>query len=323
MSKHVLVTGCAGFIGFHVARALRQAGNKVLGVDHFNSYYDVRLKRDRASLLADDGVSIIEADIVDADLWNRMLKKERITHVVHLAAQAGVRYARQNPKAYLHSNLDGFLVLLEALKSHPEIPLIYASSSSVYGKNETIPFSEEDRTDEPANLYAATKKSNEVMATAYHHMYGLQVTGLRFFTVYGPWGRPDMAYFSFTRSICEGRPIHLFNEGNMWRDFTYIDDIVEGTLAALDVAKPCALFNLGNHRAESLRTFVQHLEDLLGKKAQLIFEPCPQDEMIQTYADIHKAQQALGFSPKISLSEGLRRFVVWYHEYDAARLLPA
>lgn len=314
MSKRVFVTGIAGFIGFHAARALKKRGDEVVGIDNFNAYYDPTLKRARAQLLAQEGIAVHEGEITAPEQMALLLQS--CTHVLHLAAQAGVRYARTHPHVYIKSNIEGFLSLLELLKHFPHIPLIYASSSSVYGTNTEVPFATTDRTDHPANLYAATKKANELMAYSYHHMYGLKTTGLRYFTVYGPWGRPDMAYFSFTKAILEGTPIQLFNRGEMWRDFTYIDDIVSGTLAALDLAADCEVFNLGNHKVESLKRFVHLLEEAVGKKAHLECCETPPGEMIRTYADIEAAQQQLGFKPQTSLEEGLQKFVKWYQEWS-------
>ncbi|HEY5260224.1 MAG TPA: NAD-dependent epimerase/dehydratase family protein, partial [Rhabdochlamydiaceae bacterium] len=232
---NIFITGIAGFIGFHVAEALRRRGDTVVGCDNFNSYYDPKLKRDRAALLEKQGVKIIEMDICDGPLLEKHVRENKITHFLHLAAQAGVRHSIKHPEDYVASNLEGFVQVIEVIRRHPKIPFIYASSSSVYGLNKKIPFSESDPTDMPTSLYGATKKSNELVAHAYHHMYGISVTGLRFFTVYGPWGRPDMAYFSFTDNILKGKPLQIFNEGKMKRDFTYIDDIVAGTLAAIDL----------------------------------------------------------------------------------------
>ncbi|MBS0623543.1 MAG: NAD-dependent epimerase/dehydratase family protein [Verrucomicrobia bacterium] len=315
MSKKILLTGAAGFIGFHTAAALKQRGNHVVGLDNFNSYYDPLLKRKRVALLKQMGIEVIEGDVTDAELLKQIFQKEEWTHVLHLAAQAGVRYARKHPQSYLKNNLEAFLCLLEQLKLSPHISLVYASSSSVYGTNEKVPFSVDDRTDCPANLYAATKKANELMAYSYHHMYGLRTTGLRYFTVYGPWGRPDMAYFLFTDAIMKEKPIVLFNHGKMWRDFTYIDDIVEGTLAALERV-PQGVFNLGNHQSESLADFVSILEEALGKKAHVEFAECPPDEILTTYADISLSQEKLAFTPKVPLKEGLYKFVSWYKEFS-------
>ncbi len=240
------------------------------------------------------------------------LEGGRCTHILHLAAQAGVRYARTNPEAYLASNINGFLALLEVLRAHPHVRLTYASSSSVYGRNTKIPFSTTDTTDKPANLYAATKKANELMAYSYHHLYGIRATGLRFFTVYGPWGRPDMAYYTFTQAILEGKPIHLFNNGNMQRDFTYIDDVIRGTLAALDYDGTYELFNLGNNCPTPLLDFVTLLEKLLGKQAVKVFEGPSAGEVETTYADISESESKLHFKPSTPLHTGLSRFIDWY-----------
>lgn len=313
--KTILVTGAAGFIGFHTTLALLDRGDRVIGLDNFNSYYDPKLKRKRAELLNHKGVEIIDSDLNDRGTLTTIFERFPITDVLHLAAQAGVRYARQNPEAYLKSNIDGFLAILESLRHFPHVKLTYASSSSVYGRNEKTPFSEEDRTDQPANLYAATKKANELMAYSYHHLYGIAMTGLRFFTVYGPWGRPDMSYFSFSEAILKGEPIHLFNQGKMARDFTYIDDVVRGTLAAIDYREGYELFNLGNHRPVELLHFVSLLEKELGKKAtKILGEPSP-GEVETTFADISNAQEKLGFEPQVSLEEGLHHFVKWFREF--------
>jgi UDP-glucuronate 4-epimerase len=313
MKKTVLVTGAAGFIGFHLSQALAARGDHVQGLDNFNDYYSTSLKRKRASLLEEKGIAIYEQDLNDKEKLLSLFQKNSFTHVVNLAAQAGVRYARTAPEAYLSSNINGFLSLLEALRIYPQTRLIFASSSSVYGRNSKVPFSVEDTTDKPANLYAATKKANELMAYSYHHIYGIRSTALRFFTVYGPWGRPDMAYYTFTKSILEGKPIHLFNEGKMSRDFTYIDDIVEGTLAAIDYeGGEYEVFNLGNHQPVPVLNFVEILEDILGKKATKIFEGETPGEVETTYADISYSQKQLGFYPKTQLTTGLRTFVNWY-----------
>ena len=310
--KTVLVTGAAGFIGYHACLALKARGDRVIGLDNFNAYYSPELKRKRAQQLFRHEIEVIDADINDKKVLQDALAAHSCTHVLHLAAQAGVRYAQTHPEAYLTSNINGFLCLLETLRSTPHIPLTYASSSSVYGKNTKIPFSTLDNTDQPANLYAATKKANELMAYSYHHLYGIRSTGLRFFTVYGPWGRPDMAYYTFTQAILSGKPIHLFNHGMMQRDFTYIDDIVQGTLAALDYEGKCEIFNLGNNQPVQLLDFVSTLEKLLGKQALKILEGSSPGEVITTYADITEAQSKLGFKPTTSLENGLRRFLDWY-----------
>jgi UDP-glucuronate 4-epimerase len=310
--KRILITGIAGFIGFHLARYLKTRGDFVIGVDNFNSYYDPFLKVRRSHLLAAQGIVIHTADIRDRDLLHKLLAEEDITHFVHLAAQAGVRHSLHAPDDYVASNLQGFVSILEACRLRPQTKLIFASSSSVYGLNKKIPFHVEDSTDHPANLYGATKKANEVMAHAYHHLYGLHITALRYFTVYGPWGRPDMAYFRFTHNIFTNQPIQLFHEGLMRRDFTYIDDIVHGTAAAIDLEAPCEIFNLGNSKPENLMTLVQLLEQTLGKKAVIEHLPMQGGEVVETYADVTKSRQLLGFTPSVSLSEGIPHFVEWY-----------
>ena len=311
-TKTVLVTGAAGFIGYHASLALKARGDNVIGLDNFNAYYSPELKRKRAQQLLKQEIHVVEADINNKQTFQDTLDAHSCTHVLHLAAQAGVRYAQTHPEAYLSSNINGFLSILESLRGRPHIPLIYASSSSVYGRNTKIPFSTSDNTDQPANLYAATKKANELMAYSYHHQYGIRSTGLRFFTVYGPWGRPDMAYYTFTQAILSGKPIHLFNQGMMQRDFTYIDDIVQGTLAALDYKGTCEIFNLGNNQPVHLLDFVSTLEKLLGKQAIKILEGSSPGEVETTYADIAEAQSKLGFKPATSLETGLRLFLDWY-----------
>lgn len=313
--KRVFITGIAGFIGFHLALALKKQGNYVVGCDHFNPYYDPALKRARAKLLHDAGIAIFEADIVDSEVLDEGLQRHAVTHFVHLAAQAGVRYAALHPEQYVHSNLNGFAKILELLRRHRGMPLVYASSSSVYGLNAKIPFSENDVTDQPASFYGATKKSNEMMAHAYHHLYQIPCTGLRFFTAYGPWGRPDMAYFSFAQSIVEGKSIAVFGDGSMRRDFTYIDDIVQGCLSAIECSFSYEIFNLGNNRPHSVMEMVVILEKLLGKKAMIEFHPAPLGEVQSTYADIGKAQELLKFHPTTSFEMGLSRFIDWLVPY--------
>jgi UDP-glucuronate 4-epimerase len=312
---HIFITGIAGFIGFHVAEALRKRGDTVVGCDNFNAYYDTKLKRDRAAILEKQSVKIIEMDICDGALLEKHVRENKITHFLHLAAQAGVRHSIKHPEDYVASNLEGFVQVIEVIRRHPKIPFIYASSSSVYGLNKKIPFSESDPTDMPSSLYGATKKSNELVAHAYHHMYGISVTALRFFTVYGPWGRPDMAYFSFTSNILKGKPLQIFNEGKMKRDFTYIDDIVAGTLAAIDLGAPCEVFNLGNHKPEDVLHLVELLEKKLGVAAVKELLPMQLSEVPVTYADISKSQKQLGFSPTTSLEKGIEKFLSWYREY--------
>jgi len=312
---HIFITGIAGFIGFHVAQALRRRGDTVVGCDNFNAYYDPQLKRDRAALLEKQGIQVFDMDIRNSSLLEKLVLEHRTTHFVHLAAQAGVRHSIRHPEDYVAANMEGFVQVMEVIRRHPKISFIYASSSSVYGLNKKIPFSETDPTDMPSSLYGATKKSNELIAHAYHHMYGISVTGLRYFTVYGPWGRPDMAYFSFTRAILKGAPVHIYNEGQMKRDFTYIDDIVAGTLAAINLGASCEVFNLGNHKPEDVLYLVELLEKNIGKAAVKELLPMQPGEVPVTYADITKSRKQLGFSPKISLEQGIQKFLSWYQDY--------
>lgn len=326
----VLVTGAAGFVGAHVSAALRRRGDGVLGLDNFNEYYDPSLKRARQELLSRDGVFIVEGDINDSALLRKLFDVVAFTHVMHLAAQAGVRYAMKNPNSYIHSNIAGFVNLLEVCKSaNPQPAIIWASSSSVYGLNSKIPFSENDRTDEPASLYAATKKAGEAIAHTYNHIYGLSVTGLRFFTVYGPWGRPDMAYFFFTKNIRKKKPITIFeapDRGSVARDFTYIDDIVKGCLSALDTSKRSTgsggkkkgvaqyrIYNLGNTSPVTVKELVNILEKLLKMKADRVVLPLPKNGDVQfTHANISLAENELGYKPMTDLHTGLKKFVKWY-----------
>jgi len=316
MMKRVLLTGAAGFIGFHVAKALHARGDLVIGCDNFNSYYSVELKKERAAQLEKLGIQVHLLDLKDKAAFDTFLNASRPTHVLHLAAQAGVRASLTHPQSYIDANITAFLNILEGVRQHPHIPLIYASSSSVYGNNEKVPFSETDRVDNPASLYAVTKKCGEQMAAVYHHLFGLHVTGLRFFTVYGEWGRPDMAYFSFVDKILKGEPITLFNHGQMERDFTYISDIVDGVLKSLDLSAPHEIFNLGNNRPTPLKRFVEIIEQATGKKAQINYLPMQQGDVLRTYADISHSQQMLGFQPKTGLEEGIPRFVEWFLSYN-------
>ncbi|HSX38560.1 MAG TPA: NAD-dependent epimerase/dehydratase family protein [Chlamydiales bacterium] len=315
MRKRILITGAAGFIGYHLALYLKNRGDFVIGLDNFNAYYDVQLKRDRELELQKREIEILCADIRDKDLLQLALLRHGITHVVHLAAQAGVRHSLLEPNDYVASNLHGFVSILEACRHFPQPKLIYASSSSVYGSNKKSPFSIDDKTDAPTNLYGATKKANEVMAHAYHHLYGLSVTGLRFFTAYGPWGRPDMAYYDFTHKIASGQPIQLFNEGRMRRDFTYIDDIVKGTAAAIDLGADLEIFNLGNNRPVELLDVIALIETYLQKKAVKEMLPMQKGEVVETYADIEKSAAQLHFKPSVSLEVGLGCFIEWYQGY--------
>jgi UDP-glucuronate 4-epimerase len=312
---NVLVTGAAGFIGFHVANKLKENGHSVIGLDNFCPYYTVQLKKDRAKVLEKAGVRCVEANVEDASNLKRLIEQEKITHIVHLAAQAGVRYSLQAPEAYLQSNIDGFLSVLEAVRANPSIVTSWASSSSVYGTNTKLPFSEADATDSPANLYGATKKANEVMAHAYHHLFGMKLIGLRFFTVYGPWGRPDMAYFLFADKMMRGEPIDLFGGGMLRRDFTYIDDIVDGIISSLSCKQQYGVYNLGNCHSHSVQHLVECLEASLHCKAKVRHIEVPAGDMSETWADIRKAQEDFGYNPKVSLSEGIDRFAKWYRSY--------
>lgn len=315
-----LVTGGAGFIGFHLCRRLLENGYQVTAVDNMNSYYEVGLKYARLEILKQySQFQFFEMDISDKDEMNRLFSILTPQTVVHLAAQAGVRYSIENPDAYVRSNLLGFFHVLECCRSYPVRHLIFASSSSVYGGNSKTPHSVEDKTDKPVSLYAATKKSNELLAYSYSKLYGIPATGLRFFTVYGPYGRPDMAYYSFTKKILEGEPIQLFNYGDMYRDFTYVDDIIKGLKAVIEqVPKkdengvPFKVYNIGNSRPEKLLDFVGILEECLGKKAAVKLLPMQPGDVYQTYADIGELQRDFGFRPDTPLRDGMERFTDWY-----------
>ena len=321
----VLVTGAAGFIGFHVAAALARAGERVLGVDNLSPYYDVRLKEARlAELRKLAGFAFERLDLTERGVLAKLTTKHRdVDRVVHLAAQAGVRYSLIEPRAYVSANLAGHLEVLEVCHAISGLKhLVYASSSSVYGGNTKLPFSETDPVDTPQSLYAATKKADELMSHCYAHLYRTPMTGLRFFTVYGPWGRPDMAAWLFTKAILAGEPIKLFNHGKMRRDFTYIDDVVAGVLACLarppadsDASPPHRIYNLGNHRSEELERFVGVLERSLGKAARRELVPIQPGDVPATYADIEAAARDFGFHPKTTIDEGLPRFVEWYRAY--------
>ena len=318
----ILLTGVAGFIGFHVAKALLARGDRVLGVDNLNDYYDVGLKEARlAQLRASPNFDFARLDVADREGVLGLVERHRdLRGVIHLAAQAGVRYSLENPFAYIEANVMGTLVMLEAARRIDRLTAItYASSSSVYGANRKQPFSVEDRVDQPVSLYAATKRSCELVAYTYSHLYELPATGLRFFTVYGPWGRPDMAAYLFTRAILAGEPIKVFNEGRMARDFTYIDDIVAGTIAAHDRAPagqvPHRVYNLGNHRPEKLLDFIAVLERALGRTAIKVLLPLQPGDVPESFADIEASRRDLGFEPKTTIEEGLARFVEWYKWY--------
>ena len=323
MQKRIFITGIAGFIGMHLALHLKRRGDYVVGCDNFNDYYDPFLKRQREEVLKKENISTLFCDIRDRKTLESVFAQDAITHVVHLAAQAGVRYSLLHPEKYVESNLDGFVQVLEAVRAYPHIKLTYASSSSVYGLNQKVPFSEGDATDLPASLYGSTKKSNELMAHAYHHLYGIAVTGLRFFTVYGPYGRPDMAYYSFTKSILQEERISLFHEGLMQRDFTYIDDIVSGIAKAIDKECPCEIFNLGNNQPQTVLSLVAIIEKHLNKKAKIEHLPKPPGDVMITYADISKSQKILGYFPTTSLEEGMQKFIQWYQRAAVKKPLAA
>ncbi|HIJ61499.1 MAG TPA: SDR family NAD(P)-dependent oxidoreductase [Rhodospirillaceae bacterium] len=318
-----LVTGAAGFIGFHTCRRLLERGETVVGVDNLNDYYDPTLKEARlAQLAAMPGFTFHRVDIAEREAMAAVFARHAdVTRIVHLAAQAGVRYSLTNPYAYTWSNIEGQLVLLEMARNLPRCEhFVYASSSSVYGANEKLPFAVEDRVDNPVSLYAATKKAGELMAHCYSHLYRLPTTGLRFFTVYGPWGRPDMSAFLFVKAILAGQPIHVFNNGDMRRDFTYIDDIVSGVLAVLDgppagPGTPWRVYNIGNHRSEPLMRFIGIIEKCLGKTAEIVFEPMQPGDVKETYADIEAIQRDFGFQPSTAIDVGLPRFIEWYRGF--------
>lgn len=330
----ILLTGAAGFIGSTAAHRLLARGDTVVGLDNLNDYYDVRLKEDRlARLLPHPGFGFVKMDVADRPGIERLFAEGGFDRVIHLAAQAGVRYSLKNPHAYVDSNLVGFMNILEGCRHARVQHLVYASSSSVYGGNAKMPFSEADSVDHPVSMYAATKKANELMAHTYSHLFGLPTTGLRFFTVYGPWGRPDMALFLFTKAILEGRPIDVFNHGNMQRDFTYVDDIVEGVIRVLDRpaepdpafdplaphpgtgSAPYRVFNIGNHDPVPLLDFIAAIEEALGRKAQKNLLPLQDGDVPATYADVDALGAWTGFAPKTDIRTGIGRFVAWYRDY--------
>jgi UDP-glucuronate 4-epimerase len=312
----ILVTGSAGFIGFHTSLKLLSMGHQVVGIDNFNEYYDPKLKEARSKILSEfPNFKLHRGNIEDLEFVEEIFQIEKIDQVCHLAAQAGVRYSLTNPHAYITTNIVGFNNVIKATQQAGIKTFVYASSSSVYGNNQKIPFAESDPVDEPVSLYAATKKSNELIAYSYHHLYGLQCTGLRFFTVYGPWGRPDMAYFSFTRDIKEGKPIKVFNHGRMKRDFTYVDDIVDGIVASLARSYPFEIFNLGNNQPVELGYFVKLIEKELNKTAQIEYLPMQPGDVQITYANIDKATELLGYHPETSIEGGISQFVAWFEEY--------
>ena len=320
----ILVTGAAGFIGLHVCETLLARREQVIGVDNLNDYYDVALKQARlARLDGRPGFRFERLDIADTVAMQDFAARHHdVTHIVNLAAQAGVRYSIDHPRTYVRSNLDGFIEILELARFLPRCEhLVYASSSSVYGAASAVPFSTDERCDTPVSLYAATKRANELMAHTYSHLYRIKATGLRYFTVYGPWGRPDMAPYLFTHAVMTGQKLRVFNHGDMRRDFTYIDDIVAGTIAALDHPPaddgpaPHCLYNLGNHRSEQLLDFIAAIERACNRKAELVFEPMQPGDVQETFADIAPIQQDLGYAPTTTIAEGVPRFVAWYRQY--------
>ena len=312
----ILVTGSAGFIGFHLSKKLLEMGYEVVGVDNLNPYYDVNLKQARLDILKPyQNFSFYRKDIEDLAALKEIFKKHPIAKICNLAAQAGVRHSLKDPFAYQKSNIEGFLNLLEMAKTYRVANFVYASSSSVYGKNKKIPYSVEDRVDNPISLYAATKKANELMAHAYSHLFEIPCTGLRYFTVYGPWGRPDMALFLFTDAILKKRPINVYNYGEMRRDFTYIDDIVNGTIRAIERPVPYEVFNLGNSDSVGLMDFIRIIDEVLGRKAEKNMMPLQPGDVPETVAEIHRSRELLGFNPQTPLREGIKEFVAWYREY--------
>lgn len=334
MKKKILITGAAGFIGFHLSLKLLGQSYQIIGVDNLNDYYEIKLKEDRLAILKQNpDFTFHKIDIKDKSELDYIFETEKPDYVVNLASQAGVRYSISNPYAYVDSNLIGFVNILEACRNHPVKHLLYASSSSVYGGNKEVPFSTNHSADHPVSLYAATKKSNELMAHTYSHLYDIPTTGLRFFTVYGPWGRPDMAYFSFTKNIIEGSSIKVFNHGKMERDFTYIDDIVEGIYkliplipkgkdhwderknARSDSFAPYKIYNIGNNNPVQLMKFITTLEDKIGKKAEKIYMGMQPGDALVTYADVSELMKDTGFKPSTSIEDGLGRFVDWYKKY--------
>ncbi len=331
---NMLITGCAGFIGFHLVLERLNRGEHIVGVDNLNDYYDVSLKQARLDILTKhNNFEFVKLDLADKEDMTQLFKQHQFDRVVNLAAQAGVRYSLINPYAYINSNINGFMNILELCRHHEVTSLVYASSSSVYGANTKQPFSESAPVDHPLALYAATKKSNELMAHAYSHLYRLPTTGLRFFTVYGPWGRPDMALFLFTKNIIEGKPIEVFNHGNMIRDFTYIDDIIDGVCKAIDNPAttnetwdsnlpdsatsnaPYCIYNIGNNNPTQLMDYIRAIEKALGKEAILNMQPMQPGDVPSTHADISLIEKELDYQPSVSVEEGVQRFVDWFMSY--------
>jgi UDP-glucuronate 4-epimerase len=329
----ILVTGAAGFIGYHIAHRLIREGHEVVGLDNLNDYYDPSLKRARLSRLQNAGFTFEQIDLKESDRIAALFKERQFERVIHLAAQAGVRYSLVNPQAYIDSNITGFLNILEGARHHGVGHLVYASSSSVYGANTRQPFSEHDNVDHPVSLYAATKKSNELMAHTYAHLFGVPSTGLRFFTVYGPWGRPDMALFKFTRGILAGEAIEVYNHGKMIRDFTYVDDVVESLFRLIDKpaapspswrsdapdpatsAAPYRIYNIGNSDPVDLMSYIHALEDCIGRKAEIRYLPMQPGDVPSTMADVTELAETVDFRPRTQVRDGISRFVTWYREY--------
>tara|TARA_Y100000590_G_scaffold20022_2_gene23403 strand:- start:15935 stop:16879 length:945 start_codon:yes stop_codon:yes gene_type:complete len=311
-----LVTGAAGFIGYHLCKSLIQDGHEILGIDNINDYYDQKLKHDRLDILKSyNNFDFDKIDIVDRDLINKAFKNFEPQLVINLAAQPGVRYSINNPHVYMQSNLVGFLNIIELCRHQKIDGLIYASSSSVYGSNKDVPYSINDRVDDPISLYGATKRSNELIARSYSHLYGLNTTGLRYFTVYGSWYRPDMAMYIFIKNIINGDSIAIYNKGKMKRDFTFIDDIIAGTRAAINKNYNCEIFNLGNNKSENLLDMLNIIEDQIGKKANISYEPLQPGDALNTFADIDHSKLKLGYDPQINISEGIPILVKWYRDY--------
>ena len=323
MGKKILVTGAAGFIGFHLSKRLLEEGYEVVGFDNINDYYDPNLKYDRLKILeGKENFTFVKGDLADKGAIDALFGEDGFDIVINLAAQAGVRYSIENPQAYIDSNIIGFFNILEACRYKKVSHLLYASSSSVYGNQEKTPFSTDDNVDHPISLYAATKKSNELMAFTYSHLYGIPATGLRFFTVYGPFGRPDMAYFGFTNKIMKGEPIKIFNNGDMYRDFTYVDDIVQGIVNMLDHPPKAdkngdrhKVYNIGNNKPEKLMYFIETLEKAIGKTAEKEYLPMQAGDVYQTYADVSELMKDFDFKPSTSIEDGLNKFATWYKQY--------
>tara|TARA_Y100000590_G_C15666108_1_gene994501 strand:+ start:85 stop:1038 length:954 start_codon:yes stop_codon:yes gene_type:complete len=315
MSK-IIVTGSAGFIGFHLSKSLLNKGYEVVGIDNMNNYYDVELKKSRLNQLNEiKHFTFEKIDISDKKSLNKIFKLYNPNKVVNLAAQAGVRYSIENPYAYVDSNLVGFINIIEMCRNYNIENLVYASSSSVYGGNKKFPFSTDDRVNKPLALYGATKRANELIAHSYSHLFGLHSTGLRYFTVYGPWGRPDMAMFIFTRKIINDEPIPVFNNGKMKRDFTYIDDIISGTISAIEKNHKCEIFNLGNNKSEDLMDMIRLIEKSLDKKAIIDFQPIQPGDVLESFADIEYSKQKLNYKPYTDISKGIPKMIDWYRNY--------